>query len=62
MNDDTDVVPAKREPLFLETFKNKSPSVMQKVETPAQSNLGGYDCEDQKWNNTVFSNYEYNMY
>jgi len=61
LNDDTDVVPAKREPLFsTQVYKTNPPSEMFNVATPAYSHLGGYD--DDLWNNTIFSQNEYRAY
>ncbi|CDW78808.1 ccr4-not transcription complex subunit 4 isoform 3 [Stylonychia lemnae] len=59
--DDTDVVPNKREPLIQKNqFDTHPPSEVFNIATPAQSNLGGYNDEDILWNNTIFSQNEYN--
>jgi len=54
LNDDTDVVPNKREPLICpQQFKTSPPSEVFNLATPAQSQIGGF--EDDGWNHTIFS-------
>lgn len=65
LNDDTDVVPKKREPLFhQQMYKTNPPSEVFNIlgSTHAPSHLGGLMDEDYQLNNTIFSNQDYQMF